>query len=430
MITFLKPNKILPMFFLGLVLFAVTQYTGTQYNCASAEDWPMFRGPQANGTTTEPKTPTTWDANTHVKWKTPLARPGNGSPIVSNGKIFLASSLDKEGKQRALLCYDENNGKLLWTKTVEFDKVMPTHKTNPYGSSTPASNGELVAVWHGSAGLHVYTHEGKFVWSKNLGEFKHIWGYGTSPLIVDDKVIIQTGPGNKVYVACYDLKTGDEIWKHEEKNDGQDPALNNKRFKGAWATPVPFKKDLICSFTTRVAALNLKTGKVQWYCAGTSGPRGELAYSSPLLSDKLCIVSAGYQGPMYAVSLEGNPKDKQQWLWKQEKNPQNIGSGFLHKGYMYRVNAGPNTIDCIDTKNGETVWKDRVEGNAYWSSTSFNGKYLYVTDQQGQTIVFEPTPEKLKIVSVNMLKDTTNSTPALANGKIYVRTSKWLWCIE
>jgi hypothetical protein len=116
----------------------------------SADDWPAFRGPAGNGTTPEKSAPTTWAPDKNIKWKTALPHRANGSPIVSNGRVFIAGPEDAEGKKRSLYCFDRKDGKQLWVKTIDFGKAMPTHDTNPHSSSTPAADGKKVVVWHGS----------------------------------------------------------------------------------------------------------------------------------------------------------------------------------------------------------------------------------------------------------------------------------------
>ncbi|MCA8990076.1 MAG: PQQ-binding-like beta-propeller repeat protein, partial [Planctomycetaceae bacterium] len=160
-----------------------------------AGDWPMFRGPLLNGIAENESAPTTWSETENVLWKAPLPSPGNGSPIVSQGLVFVTAMEDAEGLQRGLYCFDATTGEKQWSRVVAFDKVMPTHKTNPHAPTTPASDGERVVVWHGSAGLHCYDHQGKEQWSQNLGEFRHMWGFGSSPILFEDKVILHTGPG-------------------------------------------------------------------------------------------------------------------------------------------------------------------------------------------------------------------------------------------
>ena len=101
------------------------------------------------------------------------------------------------GQRAEPYAYDLKQAKSLWKQTVKVDKEMPTHKTNPYAGTTPASNGKVVVVWHATGGLHCYDLDGKPLWKRDLGEFKHIWGYGTSPIIDGDRVILNTGPGEK-----------------------------------------------------------------------------------------------------------------------------------------------------------------------------------------------------------------------------------------
>src|SRR5262245_57013922 len=169
----------------------------------SADDWPLFRGPNGDGSSSEKSAPTTWAPDKNVKWNVPLAQPGNGSPIVSNGRVFITAQEDPEGKKRSLYCFDRKDGKQAWVKTVDFGKAARTHETNTHSPSTPAADGKKVVVWHASAGLHCYDFEGKELWSKNLGEFDHMWGEGTSPVIHDGKVFINSGPDKKrVFVGA------------------------------------------------------------------------------------------------------------------------------------------------------------------------------------------------------------------------------------
>lgn len=111
----------------------------------TAADWPQFRGPNGDGISLEDSAPLTWSKTENVKWRAPLPGPGNSSPIVSQGKVFLTCAED-EGKTRSLYCFDRATGKELWVRSVDFAKVMPTHKTNPYEASSPVANGKVVVA--------------------------------------------------------------------------------------------------------------------------------------------------------------------------------------------------------------------------------------------------------------------------------------------
>jgi outer membrane protein assembly factor BamB len=276
-----------------------------------AEDWPGFRGPSGNGVAQEANYPTRWSDSENVLWSVAMPRPGNGSPIVVDDKVFVTSAEDVDGHKRSLFCFDAGDGKQLWTQSVLYKETMPTHKTNPYAGSTPASDGQTVVVWHASAGLHAYSISGDLQWSRDLGEYRHMWGYGTSPVIVGERVILHTGPGRRVFVVAFDLRTGEELWRHEEPLDGNGERNSAGNYMGSWATPVPIdsngRKLVVCSMATRVCGFDVETGDVVWYCEGLHGERGDLAYSSPMIVGDLCVAIGGFKGPGLAFRRIGQP---------------------------------------------------------------------------------------------------------------------------
>lgn len=398
-----------------------------------AADWPMFRGPDLNGIAEESPAPTEWSPEKNIRWKAPLPQPANGSPIVSNGRVFVTSAEDADGKKRSLYCFDENTGKQLWVKTVDFPKKLPTHKTNPYGGTTPAADGERVVVWHASAGLYCYDFSGNELWKKDLGEFKHMWGYGTSPILYKDKVILHTGPGTRSFVAAFNLKSGEPVWQTDEPQEGNGERNDQGKYMGSWSTPViatvEGEDQIIVPHSTRVVAYNPNDGKIVWYCEGLRHNKGDLAYSSAVISDEICFVTGGFNGPAMAVRLGGTGDvTATHRLWRTESQPQSIGSGVAVDGKVYRPNAGPGTIQCIDLVNGKTLWQDRA-GGSQWASIVMAGGLLYATNQNGQTTVFKPNPEAFEQVATNRLNDACNATPAIANGHLFIRTDTQLWCI-
>lgn len=417
----------------GRIIFGLPMLAWYAGLSLQAGDWPMFRGPAGNGITDEQKVPLSWNTEDNVKWKFKLSDPGNGSPIVSNGRVFLASA-NKEGTKRSLLCLDRMTGKKLWEQTVSFDKELPTHKTNPFGSSTPAADGEKVVVWHSSAGLHCYDFSGKELWKRDLGEFKHMWGYGTSPVLHEGKIFLQCAPGARVYMTAIDLESGKTLWETEEPQNGNGERNENNKYMGSWSTPVVTKVDgvdqIICSMATRVNSYDPATGKILWSCEGISGKKGDLAYNSPAIAGDTCVAMAGFGGPSMGFKLggTGNITEKNR-LWRVERGPQRIGSGTVVGGYVYQANAGPNTFQCIEPKSGKVLWEERSGGPALWGSVVYAAEHLFVTDQSGTTFVIKANPEKLEIVSKNEISERSNSTPAISDGQIFLRTHDNLYCI-
>ncbi|MCP3692949.1 MAG: PQQ-binding-like beta-propeller repeat protein, partial [Planctomycetaceae bacterium] len=159
-----------------------------------AENWPGWRGPQGIGTTTETGFPLQWSQEKNIRWRVALPGPGNSTPIVWQDRVFVTCATDK-GKQRSLICFDRKTGKQQWKQSVAYEAVEVTHKTNPQCASSPVTDGQQVVAWFGSAGLCAYTMEGKQLWKRDLGKFDHIWGTASSPIIFEDLVILNGGPG-------------------------------------------------------------------------------------------------------------------------------------------------------------------------------------------------------------------------------------------
>ncbi len=411
------------------MLVAMAALGGT----AAADDWPAWRGPAGNGLSAEKTAPAAWGSDKNVKWKVPLPQWGNGSPIVSNGRVFVTSAEDADGMRRSLLCFDRKEGKLLWKGTVEFGKKMPTHGTNGYCPTTPAADGERVVVWEGSAGLHCYDFAGKKLWSRDLGDFPHMWGDGTSPVLHDGKVILNAGPGRN-FIASIDLKTGKTAWQTEEPSKGTNDKNEKGGYLGTWSTPlvvkVQGKDQIVCAQPTRVVAYDPATGRPLWWCAGVQHDNGahDLAYSSPVVAGDVLVYASGFGGPGLGVRLGGRGDITQALrLWRIPRCPQSIGSGVALDGVVYM--PFEKALRCIEPKSGKTLWEDRGSDGGYWGSIVSAAGRLYVTNQGGATVVFKPNPQKFELIAVNALSEKSNSTPAISNGEIFIRTFRHLYCI-
>lgn len=398
---------------------------------AAAEDWPAFRGPRGDGISRDTNIPVEWGPDENIAWRSELPAPGNSSPVVSNGRVFVTCATDEGGK-RNLYSYDRTDGKRLWVKTVHHKPGEDTHKTNPYCGSTPAADGERVVVWHGSAGLFCYDFDGSELWSNDLGDVGHIWGYGSSPVLHDGKVILNFGPGEDTFLAALDLENGELLWKTPE------PGGNNARqprMVGTWSTPVVAEVDgdeqIICSMPTRVVAYEPHSGEILWTCGGLPSPRGDLVYTSPQIADNLGVAMGGFRGPSIAFRLGGTGDvTARNRLWRNtEKQPQRIGSGVVVDGAVYVANAGPSTIECIDLQTGEIRWRERVKGG-FWGSTVYADGRLYATNKDGVTYVFRPNPKKFEPVARNDLGEPSNSTPAFSDGQIFLRTFRAVYCVD
>jgi len=397
---------------------------------AMAGDWPAFRGPDGNGVAQEDKAPLHWGPGKNVRWQALLPGPGNSSPIVSRGRVFVTCAEDS-GKKRNLYCFDRRTGAQLWVRTVEFPTIEPTHQSNPYCASTPVADGARVVIWHGSAGVFCYNFDGKELWKTDLGAVRNEWGYGSSPILHRGKVILNFGPGARAFLAALDLKTGKLLWKYDEPG-GSDTI--DKRNIGSWSTPIVSKvggKDqILCSLLTRVVACDPKTGASLWFFEGLAEEKVDLVYASPVVSGGIGVAFTGWaNGPTIGFKLGGAgdvTASNRLWL---DKQPQRIGSGVVVDGYVFIVNAGPGTAQCMECQTGKIRWTERLDGGESWGSVVLAAGRLYVTSRRGVTSVFRPDPEKFELLAMNEMGEPSNATPAISDGQIFLRTGSHLYCI-
>jgi outer membrane protein assembly factor BamB len=400
---------------------------------ACAGDWPAFRGPRGDGIAEQVNPPRHWSPATNVRWRVALPGTGNGSPIVVHDQVLVTCATDL-GQQRGLYCFDRGNGRLRWQQTVPVAKIELTHKSNPYAATTPASDGRVVVVWHGTAGLHGYSLAGKPLWSRDFGEVNHLWGYGNSPIIYQDRVILHCGTGADHFVAAVRLADGAVLWRFEEPG-GQSNDTPDGKLTGSWSTPVVARVDgqaqILCGMPTRVVALDPDKGRLVWSCQGLGGQHGDLVYASPVVGAGIAVVLAGYMGPAVGVRLDGSGDvTRTHRLWHVTgPTPQRIGSGVVVDNHVYIANADGGTVQCLDLHTGRQRWRQRVSGGPHWASTVYANGLLYATNQSGITRVYRPNPERFELVAENRLEATVNATPAFADNQVFIRTEEHLYCI-
>src|SRR5437762_2638214 len=174
-----------------------------------AEPWPQWRGPRGDGTSTESNVPIRWSATDHIGWKVPIPGKGYSSPIVWDERIFVTTCLEDEEK-RLLLCLDRSNGKLLWQREVLRAKLERKHNLNSFASATPATDGKHVWVtFLQSPDMQVacYDFDGNKVWQRSPGQFHSIQGFGSSPVLYKDMVIINGDQDAPPWIVALDKAT-------------------------------------------------------------------------------------------------------------------------------------------------------------------------------------------------------------------------------
>ena len=398
---------------------------------ALADDWLTWRGPQMSGKAQETGFPLEWsDARgeqKNIKWKVELPAPGNSTPIVVGDKLLLTSQSDDD-RARLLLCFNRADGSIAWQHKIDYNREDPTHNTNPHASASPVSDGKQVYAWFGSAGLFAFDLEGKLLWQRDLGQFTHIWGYASSPLVYEDLLILSAGPGLRAFVAAFDKNTGEEVWRFEPE-DSISPKADE--FRGSWSTPVVHHHEgtdyLLLSLPLRLYALAPSSGDVIWSSEGLS----KLVYTSPLVENEVIVAMSGYGGPSMAVRAGGSGDvTETHRLWHLEEknmNPQRVGSGLLVDGYVYILNE-PGIAWCMNATTGEVQWRERLGSKSWCSMTLADGR-LYVASEKGDTFVIAPNPKEFQLLAENPLGELMRASLAFSNREIFARTYQHLYCI-
>ena len=404
--------------------------------CSSsrAENWPQWRGPKGTGVSAEKDLPLHWGTNQNVRWKQPLPAKGNSTPIVWRDRVFVTQAV--EG-QRNLLCLDRNDGRLRWQKGVAYSEGEATHDTNPYNSSSPVTDGERVVAWFGSAGLYCYDLDGKELWHRDLGPQRHIWGWGSSPVLAGEFCLLNFGPGEPSFLVAMDKKTGREVWRLNapdadsgEKKPGQEKAI----WAGSWSTPllasVGGEEQLIMTWPRTVVGFDPKSGRKRWSCDGLN----PLVYTSPLFDPgkEIVVAMGGFNGMALAVKAggEGDVTSSRR-LWHQPKTRQRIGSGVIHDGHIY-IHTDPGLAECWELESGRLVWEERLRGPGpkadNWSSLVLADGKLYTVNQGGDAFVLRAAP-KFEVMATNSLREPTIASMAVSDGGVFIRTHLHLWCI-
>lgn len=405
-----------------------------------AADWPAWRGPSGDGHTMEKGLPTRWSRTANIRWKVALPDEGNSTPIVWGDRVFLTQASEKvnwpppgrggpaSAYRRALMCFDRTNGKLLWNKVVLYKEKEATHPTNPFCSASPVTDGKYVIASMGSAGAICCDLDGQEIWRKDLGQLEQIWGNASSPIIYGDLAILWCGPGERQFLLAVDKATGNTVW--EVNVPGGAYGTNQSDWLGSWSTPIVIRvndhDELILGVPNKLKGFGPLTGKELW----SSDGQGKLVYASAVAAHGVIVSMSGFHGPALAVRPGGRGDvSKTHRLWQFAKAiPQRVGSPVIVDKHIYILNDN-GIPQCFELESGKEVWNHSKREGGSWSAmvASADGR-LYVNTLDGDTLVLAASP-RFELLARNSLGERTLSSVAVANGDLFIRTYKHLWCV-
>ena len=425
------------------------------FSIAYAENWPGWRGPGSLGISAEKNIPVKWDMTRNVQWKAEVPGLGHSSPVVWGDRVFVTTAVSSDPKEDywekgfprierkpdsaeiswKVMCFDRDTGKLLWDRTaIQKKPANARHTKNSYASQTPATDGQHLFAFFGDQGMYCYDFQGKLIWSRDLGSFtmRNNWGLGSSPILYRDTVIQtcdqETGGS---FIIALDKMTGKTVWKTD-----RDEA-------SSWSTPYLYtqgeRPELIVNATRAIRSYDPATGKLWWECRG---PATSITSPTPTSSNGLIIVSSGFivepvrpvtafrPGATGDITLKEGETSSQYVVWRQSTAAPYIPSPIAYRDYVF-VLLDQGFLSCYDAKTGKEIYsKKRIDVGANFSASpvAMDGK-LFLMSEDGDVYVVSAGPE-YELLAKNSMGEAIMASPAISDGKMFVRTLKHLYCIR
>ncbi|HEY7426247.1 MAG TPA: PQQ-binding-like beta-propeller repeat protein [Gemmataceae bacterium] len=402
--------------------------------------WDRFRGPNGTGTTDDKDIPFTFGVNEHMIWKVALPGAGNSSPVVWGKHLFLQSA-SNDGKQRSLLCLDTADGKIRWQKRISAEPSK-IRSDSSLASSTPATDGKAVYVsfWDGhSILISACDFQGDALWSKNLGPFNSQHGAGASPILYKDKLFLANDMDKDDFttrvpnvrpsmLVALDKRTGRLVWETPRVAERACYSAPFLRYRPGQKEP-----ELVVTSTTAVTGYNIETGTKLWEAKGWQKhavrvPMRTVA-SPALAGDILCVCSGGDAGRFtIGLALPGpGSTDVPQRIWENRKDFPYVPSPVTRGEHIYFVNDA-GFAGCYQARTGKRVWFERLASTGFHSSPLVIDGKVYATSIAGDVYVFAAEPA-FRLLARNELGEVVRATPAVADGRLYIRGEHHLYCI-
>ena len=460
----------------------------------AAEDWTQFRGPNGSGISTSSNLPVEFGPNKNVVWKTALPA-GHSSPVLTRNRIFLtAHTGEKEHYKLLVICLDRETGKLLWQREVPRFRTGRLQNVNGPASPTPVTDGSNVYVFFQEFGLISYDAKGKERWRLPLGPFNMFYGFGASPILVDDKIVLPVDQDNpSSYLLAVDRNTGRVRWK-----------VDRPGVISGYSTPIIYQpakgpKQIVVPESFQLSAYSVEDGRRVWWVRGlacemksiashdaeylyingwgfpTNQP-GQQVKTIPFEEalpryDKNAdrqIAKAEVSGTdtmdkMLGAAFEAFDMDRNDSLnekdwevframmasengllaiklggegdqtatavrWRYTKPVPQVPSTLLYGGVLYMINDS-GILLSFEPNTGKVIKQGRLHGaiDKYFSSPVAADDKVFLIGQGGQVSVLKAAGD-WQVMAVNELDDECFATPAIADGRIYIRTRSALYC--
>ena len=420
--------------------------------------WSQYRGYLSSGILDEANLPDSWDLKTgeNVQWNIEIPGLGLSSPVIWDDKLFITTAIsqnDKEGLKEGIYgdigsvndesvhdwkiyCMNKNSGEIIWEQLS--CSGIPEQKRHPkstHANSSVATDGNYIVAFFGSEGLYCYDMDGNLIWSKDFGVLRSVffrvesaeWEFASSPIIYENKVIVQCDVMENSFVAAYDVKTGEEIWKQERDE-----------YPG-WCTPNIYesggKKIVAINGYKHRGGYDLETGEEIWRMSGG----GDIQIPTPIIGDDLIYFNSahGPQSPILAISnlakgditLNDDQTSNDFVKWSVPRGGSYMQTMVLYDGLLYNLNWN-GQLDCYDASSGVQVYKEKIgRAKSFTASPIIADGKLYAVGDEGEVYTVDCGKE-FKILYENKVDDICMVTPAITEGTIFFRTQSRLIAVS
>jgi outer membrane protein assembly factor BamB len=450
---------------------------------AMAEDWPQFRGPNGAGISASADVPVEFGPDKAVAWKVRVPA-GKSSPVLSPRRIYLTGY---EGSNRLVVCLDRATGAELWRRAIPAPRTEKRNRLNDPAAPTPATDGENVYAFFAEIGLVSYGPDGSERWRVPLGPFASEHGMAASPIVVDGNVILLADQLDGSFIAAYRASDGKVAWKTPRTDfvGGYATPAVYKPAEGALQLIVPGPYE--------TAGYAAATGERLWWVRGLGyqpksvpvigrdavyvhalgGAEGRFPIFDELIqridkdhNGKISYdeaVETGLRKRVKLIDTEfGNSDgeaDAEEWkralkgfeswnalvairpagrgdvtktnvLWRFSRSLPDVPAPLLYQDVLYIVRDG-GILTSLNPATGEIFHQGRLPRgtHAYYASPVAAAGKVYLASEGGTVTVVRAGPQ-WEVLATNVFDEECNATPALADGRVYLRTSASLYCFS
>jgi outer membrane protein assembly factor BamB len=414
------------------------------------QQWPQFRGPFASGILDGAGVPVEWDIRTgqNILWKTPISGLGHSCPVVWGDRVFVTTAVSGSGKDSLkvglygdidevndrsvhefrVYCMDRNTGEIIWERLAH--RGIPKterHTKASHANPTPATDGKHLVVSFGSDGLFCYTLDGELRWQRDLGKMNAgpytdpdvEWGFASSPILHEDRIILQCDFVGDGFLAALDVHTGREIWRTARED------------VSTWSTPNFLNENghrqVVVNGFKHMGGYDFDSGEQLWNLEGG----GDAPTPTPVFAHSLIYLhgSHGRYSPIFAVRPEARGeitlhKDSTSSAfipWSIKRGAAYMPTNLVYGDYLYNLRMNGN-LTCFHATTGEVVYKERIpDAMGITSSGVASDGRLYYSLEQGDVVVVK-TGREFEILARNPLGDLLMASPAMAPGMLLFRT--------